>query len=296
MLITTLIVVAVLTSLIFMLAIMAMHFLLKAERQEIASGYRDGEIMAEGLESKKKSSKALNLTSNIICGIIALFMLLAAGIGIAYKASNGQIVMSNNVSLVIVSDSMSKFYNSPYETELTALKEDAEKDQFNIGDLTMFSKVSEDDELQLFDVYGYRAKSGKTITHRYIGTTDDGFYIFRGDNAKGRDSYVSRSQVTLHYEGKKISRIGYFILFTQSGFGLYSLISVIGVYAIAEIYLALYNKLIKGRLNEIWEIQRARQAPEFNPSSQTVKKKTNKRLVHFTTYDGRKVKFYIRGK
>lgn len=296
MLATTIIVVAILTSLIFMLAITAMHSLLRAERQEIASGSKDREILAERLESEKKSSKALSLVSNIICGVIALFMLAAAGTGIAYKASDGQIVVGGRVSLVIVSDSMSKFYDDSYKTELIALKENAEKDQFDIGDLTVFSKVDESDELKLYDVYGYKAKSGKTITHRYVGTTDDGLYVFRGDNAKGRDSYVSRGQITLHYEGSRTPRIGYFILFTQSGFGLYSLISVIGVYVIAEIYLALYNKLIKGRLNKIKENPEAKQLSEPLTSKPNRKKPAKRRLIHFTTYDGRKVKFYIKSK
>lgn len=314
MFVATIILVAILTALIFTLTIVAFSAVHKSEKREIELGNMDTEIKKDIEKEKKKSFKALNIIGSIIGGFVALSLLLASITAITYKAQGEQFAINNQVSLVIVSDSMNGFYNEKYEIELLEQKEDAAKDQFQIGDLLTFEKVTEQDDLILFDVYGYKNSKGLTITHRLIGTTEEGKLIFRGDNTGGRDSYVDRSQVVLHYSDFKVPKVGMFILFSQSGFGLYAFISVICVYVLAEVYGSKYDKLIKNRIKYLSEpkadvaedekVDVKTETEDHSNNDEALEKPTPKpvieqsqgRLVEFTTKQGRKVKFYVKPK
>lgn len=302
MLTATIIVVAILTILVFMLVFVACSSFIKAEKLEIENGHRDDEMRQDIEKEKKKSSKILNIFGSVIGGAIAVGLLAVASLAIIYRASGEQFSINNHVSLVIVSDSMDGFYNDDYRIEMLENKETAEKDQFRIGDLLDFTKVAEDQELTLFDVYGYKTSQGRIITHRYIGNAEDGKLIFRGDNTGGRDSYVTREQIVLHYEDLRIPRVGLFILFSQSGFGLYAFISAIVIYVVVEIYAAKYDKMIKERLKAI-DDNVIEQTPEpeienpvenvCDPTEIIKTDEENKgKRVQFKTRSGRIVSFY----
>lgn len=313
MFVATIILVAILTALIFTLTIVAFSAVHKSEKREIELGNMDAEIKKDIEKEKKKSFKALNIIGSIIGGFVALSLLLASITAITYKAQGEQFAINNQVSLVIVSDSMNGFYNEKYEIELLEQKEDAAKDQFQIGDLVTFEKIAEDEELIPFQVYGYKNSKGQIITHRYIETIDDKL-VFRGDNTGGRDSYVDRSQVVLHYSDFKVPKVGMFILFSQSGFGLYAFISVICVYVLAEVYGSKYDKLIKNRIKYLSEpkadvaedekVDVKTETEDHSNNDEALEKPTPKpvieqsqgRLVEFTTKQGRKVKFYVKPK
>lgn len=308
MFVATIILVAILTALIFILTIVAFSSICKSEKREIELGNRDAEIKKDIEKEKKKSSKAFNIIGSIFGGLIALSLLAASVTAITYKAQGEQFAINNQVSLVIVSDSMNGFYNDVWKTKVLTEKEDAEKDQFKIGDLLTFEKVTEEEELTQFDVYGYKNSKGQIITHRYIETIDDKL-VFRGDNTGGRDSYVDRSQVVLHYTDHKIPQVGMFVLFSQSGFGLYAFISVIGIYVLAEVYGYKYDKLIKNRLAQINQKQAQEEPKEdlhdiLTDGLETEPKRDEneivpvdkRRKVEFTTRDGRHIVFYKKEK
>jgi hypothetical protein len=248
MLAVTIAVVAVLTCLIFLLAILSFKSFLKTESQSLALGEKDGELFKEEEESKKKSSKIVNVLSWCLSGLLILGMASMAGVAIGYRAQGKQFSISDKTGLVIATDSMDGFYSEEYRLQLP---DDAEERQFSAGDILGFENVLEEDELVLYEVYGYKLSSGKIITHRLIGITDSGKLVFRGDNTAGRDNLVKREQVILRYDGYRIKRLGFFVLFSQSGFGLYSLISVIGVYVISDVFVSRYNKMRKERLEAL---------------------------------------------
>lgn len=308
MFVATIILVAILTALIFTLTIVAFSAVHKSEKREIELGNMDAEIKKDIEKEKKKSFKALNIAGSVVGGFVALSLLLASITAITYKAQGEQFAINNQVSLVIVSDSMNGFYNEKYEIELLEQKEDAAKDQFKIGDLLTFDKITEDEELIPFDVYGYKNSKGQIITHRYIECKDD-HLIFRGDNTGGRDSYVDRSQVVLHYTDHKVPQVGMFILFSQSGFGLYSFISVICVYVLAEVYGSRYDKLIKERIKYLNNINKDiteqkdddsniddENSEVLTPKPEIEQKTDDRKLVEFTTRYGQKVRFYVKPK
>ncbi len=244
----TIVVVALLTCLIFGLATISFVTTVKSEKTLIASGQKDDELLKEEKASKQKSSKVWNVISIAFSAIIMAGVVAMAGVGISFKASGQQFLINNQTKLVIASDSMDGFYSEEYKL---TLPEDAQDQQFAIGALCTFDKVGEDETLEVYTVYGYELPNGKIITHRLIGYTSSGLLVFRGDNTAGRDNYVKREQVILRYTEKKVDGIGLFILFSQSGFGLYSLISVTGIYVLSEVFLAQYRKMTKARLKEL---------------------------------------------
>lgn len=248
MAILTIIVVAILTCLIFGLATVAFVYALRDEKRAIDAGERDEELLREKRRREKRSSKASDAVSLSISALLLIAAIAASSVAISYRASGQRFSVDGKVGLVIASDSMDGFYDAEYAS---TLPDGAGASQFAAGDLVGFDEVPEDAPLEIYGVYGYALPSGKVITHRLIGETDSGKLIFRGDNAAGRDSYVDRGQVSLRYNGFRLRKVGFFVLFSQSGFGLYSLISVMGVHTIADAFLIKYRKTAKDRLRRI---------------------------------------------
>lgn len=248
MLTTTIIVVAILTCLIFALAALAFISTLKTEKHLVAIGEKDTEIREDAARARTKKSKVLTALSFTFSSLVVVVLTALATTGVVYKTSGKQFSSNGHVGLVIASDSMNGFYSEEYQLELP---EDAAKDHFAAGDIVNFDVVNAEEELIKYEVYGYQLQSGKIITHRLIGATPAGYYVFRGDNTAGRDNYVKRDQVILHYNGTKIEQLGLFVLFSQSGFGIYSLISVIGIYIMSDIFAAQFRKITKERLKQI---------------------------------------------
>lgn len=248
MAILTITVVAILTCLIFGLASVAFACALKDEKRALAAGERDAELIKERRGGKRNASKAFDAVSLAISALLLAAAVSAACVAVSYRVNGRQFSANGQVGLVIATDSMDGFHDDEYSL---TLPKGSEESQFAAGDILLFDEVSEGDSLDIYGVYGYRLPSGRIITHRLIGVADSGKLIFRGDNAPGRDAYVGREQVILRYSGHRLRRVGFFVLFSQSGFGLYSLASVIGVYALSDAFLIKYRKMAKARLKEI---------------------------------------------
>ena len=240
------IVTAILTLLVFTLAIISCHLMLKRAKLDINAGIYDKELANEK-EEKKKHSKIVTIfyyAFSLIIFLVLLFVLVTA---IFYKASGEQVKFGDKTVLVIASDSMDGFYSDNYKKSLTSNKSNASEQQFATGDILSFTTVNENDTLELYEVYAYKTSKGVIITHRYVGNSQDGKYYFRGDNTSGYDSLVERSQILYKYTGKKVTYLGNFILFAKSYYGLYSLISILFACILYEVYNCKLKKLTKSR-------------------------------------------------
>lgn len=314
MFIATVIVVAALTILIFTLTIIAFSSLVAKESKEVELGNRDVELLNTANKKQKRSRKVIIGIGNVFGWLITLMLLFITITAITYRVSGEQFTVNNQVSLVIASESMNGFSSEKYEitlldeSELT--KDDLVKLQFKAGDILTFTVMTETDTLIPYEVYGYKTNKGKIITHRFIRETDDGKLLFRGDNAGGYDTRVNRDQVILHYNGSKLTYVGFFILFSQSGFGLYSFISTMLVYILAEIYMLKYDKILNRRLEVLLAndtksdnntIISSTQSPVEMPTQEPVvvpvvtvpEVNKNKKKVEFTTRSGKHVEFYV---
>lgn len=241
--IIALVVVALLTIIISGLTALSYRSCIKAYSMEVAMGKHDDEIKKEYHSKKKRKGGLLGLIGSciVLLSLISLFL-----VGITYRACNESMPIGDNVALVIKSGSMSEFHDD-------SIAERCGNDrslQFDVGDICIFKAISPEEPLVIGDVYGYKHNS-IVITHRLISLEEDGKCRFRGDANPSFDGAVSRGQVIYHYTGTKVPGIGSFVLFAQSYFGIWSLLSTVGVAIGSEITLRKIGKIAKSRCNFI---------------------------------------------
>ena len=246
--IISIVVVALLTVIIFVLAWLGYSSCLKSYRMEVDQGKHDNEILKQYHAKKKNKGELIGLIGSY------LVLLLLSGLfvtGIVYKASGENFNINNQTALVIKSESMSDFYDNNLKEQYELLNYDTTL-QFNIGDVCIFEKVADNTNLVEGQVYGYKYKN-IIITHRLIEKTEDGFYIFRGDNNPGPDQIlIKRESIIYHYTGKNIPVIGSFVLYAQSYFGIWSIVGIIGIAISSEIVYYKIEKINKQRDKKIY--------------------------------------------
>lgn len=253
----------VMSGLIVSLTIFSYHIILKSAKRLSASGALDEEFRKEEEDNKKPHKKVLNIVAQAASGVVCVGLVALALISGIYHIRGENFQVNNHVSFVIASNSMEEYIDDEYKTSLinaytleydvdqaTAEKK-LKKDQFDVGDFLTFDVVSEDEELQYFDVYGYKNSKGKIITHRFVGVNNDGTLVFRGDNTGGVDVKVNRDQVLYHYRGSNTKYIGLVVLFFGSGYGVYAICAVIAMYAISDVAIYKWEKIKRTRLKEI---------------------------------------------
>ena len=233
--IITIVVIALLTIVIFGLTWLAYMSCIKMYEMEVEQGKHDTEIFNQYNTNKKN-----NWIGLVITCIISTILLFLFVIGIIYKIRGESLEFNNQTVLVVKSGSMSDFYNDKLTEEYQEYNYDLTL-QFGIGDICIFEKLSEDEELVEGEVYGYKYKN-IIITHRLIKIHDSKAYEFRGDNNPTSDGVIDRERIIYHYTGKKISDVGVFILYAQSYFGIWSLFGIIGIIIISDI---TYHKIAK---------------------------------------------------
>ena len=241
------------------LMVFGYHFILKDTRKLSSIGLLDDEFKKE--EASKKSRKASIAINSISIAFSVIFLAFCLS-GIIYKAQGQQIIINNHTAMVIASNSMEEYYSSEYQNTLTknvmkaknVSNEDAiyylDNTHFNVGDLLIFSSIEKKEDLNLYDVYGYKNNKGQIIVHRLVGVSGDNL-IFRGDNTVANDSYVKREQIIYKYESSKINYVGIFVLFFSSSFGIYTIAAVCVVFVMSDIAKHQYNKIKKERLQEV---------------------------------------------
>ena len=251
--IITIVVVALLTVIIFGLAWLGWSSCLKSYKMEVEAGKEDETIIKEyRLKNKSKSGLI-----GVACSYLALTLLAGLFVtGMVYKIRGENLEFNNQTALVIKSKSMSDYYNDDLANEYQTYG--YKEYHFDIGDIGMFERITENTELVKGEVYGYKYKD-IIITHRLIDDTDD--YEFRGDNNSIADPYrIKRESIIYHYTGQKVPGIGAFILYAQSYFGIWSLIGIIGVAVSSEIVYYKLDKINKGRNK--WLLEQELNKPE----------------------------------
>ena len=245
--IITIVVVSLLTIIIFGLTWIAYSACIKSYKFEVGLGKHDKEIQNEYRAKKKKRGGLIGL----IASYVVLFALSGLFItGLIYKISGENFTLNNQTVLVIKTGSMSDFYDD----EIASQYSNDKHLQFDVGDICVFEKMSEDDPLVEGEVYGYKNKD-IIITHR-LERIDASGYVFRGDNNPISDyeytrHFVERDEILYHYTGKKVPGIGAFILYAQSYFGIWSVTGMVGVLVMSEVAYYKVNKINKAYLKEL---------------------------------------------
>ena len=238
--IITIVVVALLTTIIFCLTWLAYSSCLKIYKLEVSQGKHDDEILSE-YRSKKKSRYGLVGT---VCSYLVLITLIGLfSVGVVYKVRGENLSINNQTVLVIKSESMSDYYND----ELALEYRDYPKYHFDIGDICVFESLTNESSLVEGEVYGYKYKD-IIVTHRLVKIHKDDLYEFRGDNNSTVDPYYIRGEnIIYHYTGQKVPGVGAFILYAQSYFGILSLVGIVGVLISSEVVYHKIDKINKER-------------------------------------------------
>ena len=254
---------AVVSCLILSVTIFSYHVILKSAKRLSASGALDEEFKKEEEDNKKPRKRVINIISQVASGVVCVGLLTLALVSGIYHARGENFVTNNHVSLVIATNSMEGYidddyknslinaYVEQYEVDQITAEKKLKKDQFGVGDLLTFDLVKENDELQYFEVYGYKNAKGKIITHRLVGINSDGSLKFRGDNAPGVDTTVKREQVLYRYKGNNTKHVGLVVLFFGSGYGIYTICVVITMYVVTDLAIYKWEKIKKNRLVEL---------------------------------------------
>ena len=226
---------------------------------------KNGLLDKECLEEKKHKDHKLgtiliNVLSISLCAIVVSF----SGMGLYYKLSGEQFTINKKTTLVIATNSMEDYVSDEYKSILIKNVEEykectyeeasnsVKSSQFAPGDMLQFTEISKDEELELYNIYGYKNKKGQIIVHRLVAIKD-GYYIFRGDNTYGNDNRVTRDQILYQYNNNKLTYVGHFVLFASSGFGIYSLFIVAAIFVMSDVAKHEYTKIKKDRLKVIEE-------------------------------------------
>lgn len=243
------------------------YTIIKTTRKLSKNGLLDDEFFQE---DKKNGNKAVNITISAVTLTLTSVLLFLCGVGLVYRVNDEQFIYRDQTAFVISSNSMESFYNDEYEAKLINdlmtyknIDEDSARNyikdtEFETGDLLRFKTINNDDNIALYEVYGYKNKKGQIITHRLVGIEGDK-YIFRGDNTVANDITVSRDQILYHYSSNRIMGVGIFVLFFSSSFGLYSIFITVLVMVTSDIFKHRYEKIRKERLTYLGKHQHAYQ-------------------------------------
>ena len=242
--IITIVVIVLLTAIIFGLTWLAYSACIKSYKLEVNLGKHDKEILTEYREKKKKKGGLIGLIGSyvLLSAVLSLFVA-----GLVYKISGENFTINNQTSLVIKTDSMSRFYDD----EIASKYNKDKRLQFDVGDICVFEKISDQSELVEGEIYGYIYKD-VIITHR-LDTIHESGYEFRGDNNPVSDfdathQLITRDKIVYHYTGKKARGIGAVILYAQSYFGIWSLVGIIGITIVTEVGNHQITKINKKRM------------------------------------------------
>ena len=257
--IITIIVLGIVSILVVGLMVFAYYQIIKSTKRLSANGLLDEEYKQEVAH---KRNRVLGIVLNVFSISITCLLVTFCAVGVYYKANGEQFSIHNKTAMVIASNSMEYCTTCEYENKLIEdvkiyydwSQEEAVNyiydSEFNVGDVLTFSLTDENQELELYKVYGYKNRQGQIIVHRLVNIIDDK-YIFRGDNTPGNDNHVTRDQILYRYDNSKIGGVGYFVLFSSSSFGVYSLVIVIAVFIMSDIAKHKYDKIRKMRLSVI---------------------------------------------
>ena len=239
--------------------VFAYYSIIRSTKKLAANGLLDQEFISE---NSKKEKKWISVTLNLISLSLTIALVSFCVMGISYRIAGEQITINNQTSLVIASNSMKEYYSEDYQEALVnevasyagLSYEEAnarlEADQFNTGDMLIFDELGSQEDLHLYQVYGYRNSKGQIIVHRLIGFEGER-YVFRGDNAIANDSLVKREQILYSYHDVKLPTVGIAVLFFSSSFGIYSLFIVLTIFVMSDIAKHQYSKIKVQRLAAI---------------------------------------------
>lgn len=223
--------------------ILALKAIYIKEKLLIDVGSYDQDIV----NSSNKRKKGNSFFDSLINSLIILLCVAIIGT-MAYTKFSGELFPYNDsTTLVVASKSMS--YTSKTNKNKGYITAEMEAQQFDLGDIIIIDDKPVEEDMTLYQIYAYK-KDGKTIIHRLyeINRGDTNTYLFRGDaNIGSDDKYVNYEDIIGVYNRVLISDIGMVVLFSQSYYGFYILLSIVTILTASSIFERKIYLLLKKR-------------------------------------------------
>ncbi|HMM01160.1 MAG TPA: hypothetical protein PKC96_07555 [Bacilli bacterium] len=223
--------------------ILALKALYIKEKFLIDVGSYDQDLV----NSSKKIKKGNTFLDGLISSLIILLCVAVIGT-MAYTKFSGELFPYNDsTTLVVASKSMS--YTSTTNKNKGYITAEMEAQQFDFGDIIIINDKPVEEDIVLYQIYAYK-KDGKTIIHRLydIKKGDTDTYLFRGDaNIGSDDKYVNYEDIIGVYSRILISDIGIVVLFSQSYYGFYILLTIVTILTASSIFERKIYLLLKKR-------------------------------------------------
>lgn len=299
----TVVVLSILTAVIFAFAIVAFLSIYRNEKTFVGMGQRDNEIKEEQAASQKTSYKVTNIVTSVFSYLVIAASLGVMVFSLYSQSKDQMLWNSNGeASMVIASSSMSGVHDAKTQTYITSDRKNLEFNRGDIITIKSLPSVDEllpdtktdeggkvtyvsesdlaidgvttyvNDYLYNSVFVYYNSDLKLNVVHRlvFIGFKDPAdkstvVFGFRGDNNSTWDgSYVDYSQLkALYTEPKTVKGIGYAVLFFQSGFGIYSVITSIVMIVSSSIFISKIEKSRKERLHLIEAVEDAAKPDEI---------------------------------
>lgn len=209
-----------------------LFYLVSLTLKLIRNGLEDEKIQKE-YESKKVGSRALEIISRILSGIICAVLLTVFGFSLYVRINEPKDPNGIPSLKVVMSGSMSYAHAGN-----TYLKENGLDDQIQVFDLILTRRLPAENELKLYDIVMYNLDDIPVI-HRIVAIEEpcpahpnERWFTTRGDAAHYSDPHpVLYKQMRGIYRGEHIPFVGSFVMFMQSPAGwLCILLVVIGIF------------------------------------------------------------------
>lgn len=225
-------------------------FLTKSSIKEIKAGFKDVELIDNGIvKRKKKPNKAWKIAKNVLFYVSLGVLIPVIGIGLYDRWTGNQFFFGDKAVLLVASGSMSRKNEAN-----TYLYENDLNNQFDTYDLVTVRKVK-NEEIKLYDVIAYKNRTLKVnIIHRVIGINDDGTFLMRGDANNANDEYrPTIKDVIGKYEGGRAKKIGIALSFLQSYSGILTIATIIYLLIMLDHYLGKVKEEERYRENLLFE-------------------------------------------
>lgn len=211
----------------------------------------------EAILEEKRKGKKWRVVSNVFFAIFYVLLLILLAFAISFKVTNQQLYVGNKGLVAIYTGSMETVNDKNTYIEENGLS--GSENRIMQYSLIGVDKLTSEDEIELYKIYGFRNSDDTLIVHRLIRIytnpeTNITYYTFRGDANSDSAAYelvVTRDEIECVYNGFQNYGLGVATIYLQSNIGLIALLSAFVFLLTYQITEGCIDKTYDKRQQEI---------------------------------------------
>ena len=185
----------------------------------------------EAIFEEKRKSKKYRVMSNVFFAIFYIVFLAFFAVALTFRLSGQQVYIGDTTLVTVLTGSMETAHED--NAYLTEAGLDDSEDRIAQYSLIGLNKVKDQNEMKLYNIYGFKNKDGDLIIHRLVRiytNPDTGItsYTFRGDannESRGYELAVDFSQIVGEFNGFENYGLGVLIIYIKSNMGLIAILA-----------------------------------------------------------------------